>query len=254
MFVFDRDILDALPRADRRVEFIRDSLAELSRAARRAGRSAWEPGRRLIVRHGLAGERDCRARAAAARAGGLRQPRRRARRAGARRPGARALADGGHRLHSSKDHVVFERSEVLTGAGTPYSVFTPYKNAWLKKVEPFFLKAYPVEPLRRQPGRAARRRWRRPCRRWRDTRLRAEQPADAEDPDRQQRRASAVRRLPAAHRRLRRDAQLPRREGAELPVGAPALRHRLDPPAGARGLRAHRRRAARAARRSGCRS
>jgi deoxyribodipyrimidine photo-lyase len=28
-FVFDRGILDALPRSDRRVEFIRDSVAEL---------------------------------------------------------------------------------------------------------------------------------------------------------------------------------------------------------------------------------
>ena len=27
----------------------------------------------------------------------------------------------------------FERNEVLTGAGTPFSVFTPYKNAWLKR-------------------------------------------------------------------------------------------------------------------------
>jgi deoxyribodipyrimidine photo-lyase len=29
VFVFDRAILDALPRADRRVEFIRESLVEL---------------------------------------------------------------------------------------------------------------------------------------------------------------------------------------------------------------------------------
>jgi deoxyribodipyrimidine photo-lyase len=49
-------------------------------------------------------------------------------------------------MHTSKDHVVFERSELLTGAGKPYSVFTPYKNAWLKKLEPHFLKAYPIEP------------------------------------------------------------------------------------------------------------
>jgi len=47
-------------------------------------------------------------------------------------------------LHTSKDHVVFERSEVLTATGTPYGVFTPYKNAWLKKVDDFYLKAYPV--------------------------------------------------------------------------------------------------------------
>ena len=55
-----------------------------------------------------------------------------------------ALADAGVALHTGKDHVVFERSEVLTQSGTPYTVFTPYKNAWLKKLEPFFIKAYPV--------------------------------------------------------------------------------------------------------------
>ena len=31
-FVFDREILDPLPRSDRRVEFIRDSAAELDAA------------------------------------------------------------------------------------------------------------------------------------------------------------------------------------------------------------------------------
>ena len=56
-----------------------------------------------------------------------------------------ALADRGVALHTSKDHVVFERSEVLTGSGKPYSVFTPYKTAWLKKLDAFFLKPYPVE-------------------------------------------------------------------------------------------------------------
>ena len=56
-----------------------------------------------------------------------------------------ALADLGVALHTSKDHVVFERSEVLTGSGKPYSVFTPYKAAWLAKLDDFFLKPYPVE-------------------------------------------------------------------------------------------------------------
>jgi deoxyribodipyrimidine photo-lyase len=55
------------------------------------------------------------------------------------------LAAQGVALHTSKDHVVFERSEVLTQGGGPFSVFTPYKNAWLKKAEdPYFLAAYPV--------------------------------------------------------------------------------------------------------------
>jgi deoxyribodipyrimidine photo-lyase len=56
-----------------------------------------------------------------------------------------ALGDAGVALHTGKDHVVFERSEVLTQAGKPYTVFTPYKNAWLKKLEPFVVEPYPVE-------------------------------------------------------------------------------------------------------------
>jgi deoxyribodipyrimidine photo-lyase len=33
-----------------------------------------------------------------------------------------------------KDQVIFERDEVMTQGGTPFSVFTPYKNAWLKRL------------------------------------------------------------------------------------------------------------------------
>ena len=54
------------------------------------------------------------------------------------------LADHGVILHTMKDHVVFERAELMTASGTSYSVFTPYKTAWLKKVDPFFLRAWPV--------------------------------------------------------------------------------------------------------------
>jgi deoxyribodipyrimidine photo-lyase len=34
-----------------------------------------------------------------------------------------------------KDQVIFEKEEVLTLAEKPFSVFTPYKNAWLKKLQ-----------------------------------------------------------------------------------------------------------------------
>jgi deoxyribodipyrimidine photolyase len=63
------------------------------------------------------------------------------------------LADAGIVLHTVKDHVVFERSEVLTQTGGAYSVFTPYKNAWLKKA--------------RRPSSCAPTRWRAMRRRWR---------------------------------------------------------------------------------------
>lgn len=35
-----------------------------------------------------------------------------------------------------KDQVIFERDEVLTAQGQPFSVFTPYKNAWLRRLAP----------------------------------------------------------------------------------------------------------------------
>ena len=139
-FVFDTAILDALPRADRRVEFIRDSLAVLDEALRR-----WQPQGGLIVVHGQATEvlpRLARAlHVQAVYANHDDEPEALARDAKVRG----TLADLGISLHTSKDHVVFERKEVLTASGSPYSVFTPYKNAWLKKLEPFYVSAYPVE-------------------------------------------------------------------------------------------------------------
>jgi deoxyribodipyrimidine photo-lyase len=138
-FVFDREILDPLPRADRRVEFIRDSLVGLD-----ADLAALAQGARLVVRHGrpleeiprLAGQLQVQAvycnhdddPAALARDAAVRG----------------ALADRGIALHTSKDHVVFERDEVMTQAGGSFSVFTPYKTGWLKKLTPFYLSSYPV--------------------------------------------------------------------------------------------------------------
>jgi deoxyribodipyrimidine photo-lyase len=40
--------------------------------------------------------------------------------------------------------VIFEKDEVLTLAGKPYGVFTPYKNMWLKTLNDFYIKPYPA--------------------------------------------------------------------------------------------------------------
>ena len=138
-FVFDRDILGPLPRQDRRVEFIRESLVDLDRQL-----AALREGSGVLVRHGhavptisaLATE----LRVQAVYANHDDEPAALARDALARG----RLADIGVALHLSKDHVVFERDEVLTQTGAPYSVFTPYKNAWLKKLDAFQMRAYPV--------------------------------------------------------------------------------------------------------------
>ena len=38
-------------------------------------------------------------------------------------------------LNTYKDHVVFEKGEVLKSDGTPYTVFTPYSKRWLEKLD-----------------------------------------------------------------------------------------------------------------------
>ena len=143
-FIFDRGILDGLPRADRRVEFIRDSLVGLEAQLRALAASHGVEGIGLLVRHGHAvqalPELAAALRVQAVYANHDDEPEALARDAQVRG----ALAAAGIVLHTSKDHVVFERSEVLTQAGGPFSVFTPYKNAWLKKLTPYFLRAYPV--------------------------------------------------------------------------------------------------------------
>lgn len=58
---------------------------------------------------------------------------------------AARLAERGIAFADFKDQVIFERDEVLTQAGRPFSVFTPYKNAWLKAFTPFQVQAYPVD-------------------------------------------------------------------------------------------------------------
>ena len=147
-FVLDTAILDALPRQDRRVEFILLALQDLERALqglRASHPGAGQAGPVLMVRHGVAEHVLPRL---------------------AHQLGVQAvftnhddepasllrdkhvrghLADHGISFKTFKDHVIFERQEVLTQAGSAFTVFTPYKNAWLKKVDDFYLQAYPVQ-------------------------------------------------------------------------------------------------------------
>ena len=137
-FVFDREILDALPsRADRRVEFIRESVGELRASLRARGGD-------LIVLHGRAREEiptlAAKLGVAALFANEDYEPAAIARDAAV----DGALACAGRRFHLAKDQAVFAKDEILTRAGGPYTVFSPYKRAWLAKVDDFYLKAYPV--------------------------------------------------------------------------------------------------------------
>jgi deoxyribodipyrimidine photo-lyase len=156
VFVFDTEILDKLPRADRRVEFIRESLVDLNQqlGKLRKHTSADKDLPTLIVRHAWASDEIP---------------------ALAKRWNVKAvftnhdyepqavqrdtlvkstLAAQGISWHTFKDHVIFEREELLTQGGKPYGVFTPYKNAWLKKVNGYFLKSYPCDAYAASIGAA----------------------------------------------------------------------------------------------------
>ncbi|MCA3176244.1 MAG: deoxyribodipyrimidine photo-lyase, partial [Burkholderiales bacterium] len=130
VFVFDRDILDALPsRYDRRVEFIWHALRELDTQLRQRGGG-------LMVLQGKAREEIPRLAAQLGVEAVMThhdyEPQAIARDAAV----AAALQQQGRAWLTFKDTVIFEKTEVLTGAGKPFSVFTPYKNAWLKKLTP----------------------------------------------------------------------------------------------------------------------
>ncbi len=45
-------------------------------------------------------------------------------------------------FHSFKDQVIYERLEVTTQSGYPFRVFTPYKNAWLKRLTDEDIREY----------------------------------------------------------------------------------------------------------------
>lgn len=138
VFVFDTTILDALPRADRRVEFIHASLRALKSELQRADSD-------LVIRHAdavtaiptLAAEfsvsavytnRDYEPHA-------IQRDKK----------VATALRQQGIALHTFKDQVIFEQDEIITQAGTMYSVFTPYKRAWLTQLNDFYLRSYPIK-------------------------------------------------------------------------------------------------------------
>lgn len=144
-FVFDTDIPDPLPRRDRRVDFILRAVNELAVALRAKGGG-------LIIRHGRAAEEIPRL-AAELGAGNIyanrdHEPVARQRDAAV----AAALAADGRVFADCKDQVIFERGEVLTQAGTPFSVFTPYARAWRAKLMPVDLAEHDCTA---QPGQLA---------------------------------------------------------------------------------------------------
>ncbi len=138
-FVFDTDILDRLPdRADRRVEFIWESVRSLQAALQAHGGGLHVlhgPARTLIPRlAAILGVDEVHAARDY-------EPLARARDESV----AAALAAAGRRLVLHKDQVIFDTDEILTAQGLPYHVFTPYRRAWLARLTPQDIAERPVQ-------------------------------------------------------------------------------------------------------------
>lgn len=55
------------------------------------------------------------------------------------------LNAAGTAFYTHKDQCIFEKNEILSGSGTPYTVFTPYSRKWKDTLNDFYLRAYPTE-------------------------------------------------------------------------------------------------------------
>lgn len=139
IFIFDKNILDKLEnKEDRRVEFIHAAIGELQSALLKMDSSfevfystPLQAFSNLVAKYKIekvftnhdyepyAEERD--------------------------KSIAKLLGDHGASLHTFKDQVLLEKSEVIKDDGNPYTVFTPYSRKWKAVLKDFHLKAYPTE-------------------------------------------------------------------------------------------------------------
>ena len=138
VFVFDTTILSRLPKDDQRVVFIHKAIRELKKRY-------VELGSDLLIRVGdpvdvipeLASELN----AASVFTNRDYEP------DAIKRDSAVSvkLKELNCDFIGAKDHVIFEKNEVLKNDGNPYTVFTPYSRKWKEMLTDFFVKSYPIE-------------------------------------------------------------------------------------------------------------
>ena len=141
IFIFDKAILSRLPsKKDGRVEFIHQALATLkSLICQQAGDISIFHDHPLHVFEKLTREYDVQA---------IYLNHDHEKYAIQRDEEIKQLANSKKiSFHTFKDHVIFEKNEVLSGQGTPYTVFTPYANKWKDRLKNEPVTIYPSENL-----------------------------------------------------------------------------------------------------------
>jgi deoxyribodipyrimidine photo-lyase len=126
VFVFDQQILNKLhDKQDMRITFIMDSLKDLESQMNEHGSS-------LIIKYGDPTEeipklaKELKVKALYYNRDYEPYAKKRDQQI------SKSLEKNGIHVHDFKDHVFYEKNEVLTGSREVYKVFTPYKNKWLE--------------------------------------------------------------------------------------------------------------------------
>jgi len=127
VFIFDTNIIDELPQDDARISFIHETLSDINSNLQKSGCSIYvlqgtpiEKWQELVAKFNInavyinkdyepyALSRD--------------------------REVEEFLKRYGISLFRFRDQVIFEENEILKPDNKPYTIFTPYKNRWLKKL------------------------------------------------------------------------------------------------------------------------
>ncbi len=142
IFIFDTDILEKLEdKSDKRVSFIYERIERLKLELEAIGSTLWvfsgkpiEIFQKIIDQHqivALFANRDY-------------------------EPYARTrdesifnfLSSKGIDFKAFKDHVIFDKNEIVKADGTPYTVYTPYSKRWKAQLHELELNSFDIENLK----------------------------------------------------------------------------------------------------------
>jgi deoxyribodipyrimidine photo-lyase len=128
IFIFDSDILDRLPKDDPRVCFLHQHIEKLNQQLA-------ESNKKIHVYHGK--PIDIFRKISSAKAVHAVYTNRDYEPYATQRDTEieALLSENDISLSTYKDHVIFERDEVVKSDGTPYRVYTPYSRVWLDKFD-----------------------------------------------------------------------------------------------------------------------
>jgi len=140
VFIFDESILAELPKEDARVTFIHELLSKIQEQLALQGKSlAVFHGKPVAIFKQLISEHSI----STVYTNHDYEPYARKR----DKEINQLLKEHGIDFKTSKDQVIFEKSEVVKDDGLPYVVYTPYSKKWKEKFKTISLPNYPSENL-----------------------------------------------------------------------------------------------------------